>query len=103
MLTSATFSRPIRLEVLCSRAWNCLLGFGVQIFCDNCRSAGSFADSTDKAFRSYGCLSIHARMSIFPKLQLPDSVKKWQGTYFYVRNLTSADGLGCLPSLTRRR
>ena len=37
--------------------------------------------------------------SILPKIHLPDSVKKWQNTYFYVQNLTGTDRIG-LPAFS---
>ena len=49
--------------------------------------------------RDCGCVSVNAKNSILPKIQLHDSVKKWQNSYFYIRNLTEADRIG-LPGFT---
>ena len=34
-----------------------------------------------------------------PKIHLPDSIKKWQSTYFYVKNLIDVDQIG-LPAFS---
>ena len=47
--------------------------------------------------RDCGCVSIYSRTSPFPKILLPDSIKKWQCSYFYVKNLTGVDRIG-LPA-----
>jgi hypothetical protein len=45
-----------------------------------------------------GAASIYARRNIgFPKVPLPDSSKKWQRTFFYVRNVDLADDKINLP------
>ena len=33
---------------------------------------------------------------ILSNIQLPDSIKKWQNSYFYIRNRTEADRIGLL-------
>ena len=53
--------------------------------------------------RDCGCVTVYTRNpSILPKIWLPDSIKKWQNTYFYVRNLTEADRIG-LPAFSDSR
>ena len=49
--------------------------------------------------RDCGSVSIYTKTTPLPKIQLPDSIKKWQSTYFYVRNLTEADRIG-LPAFS---
>ena len=46
-----------------------------------------------------GSVSIYTKSTPLPKIHLPDSIKKWQGTYFYVRNLTDVDRIG-LPAFS---
>ena len=50
--------------------------------------------TTDGKLHECGCISIYMKNSVLPKIHLPDSVKKWQGSYFYVRNLTEVDRIG---------
>ena len=57
------------------------------------------AQTTDGKLRDCGCVPVNAKKSILPKIQLPDSIKKWQNTYFYVWNLTEVDRIG-LPGFT---
>ena len=49
--------------------------------------------------RDCGSVSIYSRTSPFPKIMLPDSIKKWQSSYFYVKNLTDVNRIG-LPAFT---
>ena len=46
-----------------------------------------------------GSVSIYTKSTPMPKIHLPDSIKKWQSTYFYVRNLTDVDQIG-LPAFS---
>ena len=46
-----------------------------------------------------GSVSIYTKSTPLPKIHLPDSTKKWQSTYFYVRNLTDVDQIG-LPAFS---
>ena len=46
-----------------------------------------------------GSISIYTKSTPLPKIHLPDSIKKWQGTYFYVRNLTDVYHIG-LPAFS---
>ena len=57
------------------------------------------AQTTDGRLCDYGCISVNAKNSILPKIQLPDSAKKRQNSYFYIRNVTEADRIG-LPGFT---
>ena len=52
------------------------------------------AQTIDGKQRDCGSVSIYTKNLILPKIQLPDSVKKWQNSYFYVRNLTQMDRIG---------
>ena len=52
------------------------------------------AQTCDKRLRECGCVSMYTRSSLFPKVLLPDSIKKWQGSFFYVQNLTAANRIG---------
>ena len=52
--------------------------------------------------RDCGSVSISAKGTPLPKIHLPDSIKKWQNTYFYVRNLTEVDRIG-LPAFSNSR
>ena len=47
--------------------------------------------------RDCGSVSIYTKSTPLPKIQLPDSIKKWQSSYFYVENLTGSDRIG-LPA-----
>ena len=49
--------------------------------------------------RDCGSVSINTKSTPLPKIHLPNSIKKWQNTYFYVRNLTDADRIG-LPAFS---
>ena len=47
-----------------------------------------------------GCCAIYPRTSSpMPRFELPDTVKLWQRTYFYVSNATEIDWI-CLPPFT---
>ena len=41
----------------------------------------------------------YTKKSILPKIHLPDSIKKWENSYFYIRNLTETDRIG-LPAFS---
>ena len=56
-----------------------------------------WAQTTAEKLRDCASVSIYTKNPILPKIQLPDSVKKWQNSYFYVRNLTETDRIG-LPT-----
>ncbi|KAM0863161.1 hypothetical protein ACQ4PT_044781 [Festuca glaucescens] len=45
------------------------------------------AQTTDGELRAYGAASLYPRLDVpFPKIPTAESVKKWQTTFFYVRN-----------------
>ena len=69
--------------------WPCMVIFGMFFFLR--------AQTSGKRLRDCGSVSIYTKSSVFPKVHLPNSVKKCQNTYFYVRNLTEADRIG-LPA-----
>ena len=52
--------------------------------------------------RDCGSVSISAKGTSLPKIHMPDSIKKWQNMYFYVRNLTEVDRIG-LPAFSNSR
>ena len=52
------------------------------------------AQTCDKRLRECGSVSVYTKNVLFPKVHLPDSIKKWQSSYFYVRNLTTSDRIG---------
>ena len=58
-----------------------------------------WAQTTEEKLRDCASVSIYTKNPILPKIQLPDSVKKWQNSYFYVRNLTETDRIG-LPAFS---
>ena len=60
------------------------------------------AQSTAGQQHDCGSVSIGTKNSPLPKIHLPDSIKKWQSTYFYVRNLTDVDRIG-LPAFSDSR
>ena len=43
------------------------------------------AQTCDKRLRECRCVSVYTKSSLFPKVLLPDSIKKWQGSFFYVQ------------------
>ena len=57
------------------------------------------AQTTARQQRDCGNVSIYTKSTPLPKIHLPDSIKKWQSTYFYVRNLTDVDRIG-LPAFS---
>ena len=57
------------------------------------------AQTTAGQQRDCGSVSIYTKSTPLPKIHLPDSIKKWQSTYFYVRNLTDVDRIG-LPAFS---
>ena len=52
------------------------------------------AQTTAGQQRDCGSVSISTKNTPLPKIHLPDSIKKWQSTYFYVRNLSGVDQIG---------
>ena len=52
------------------------------------------AQTSGKRLRECGSVSIYTKNVLFPKVHLPDSIKKWQNGYFYVRNLTASNRIG---------
>ena len=58
-----------------------------------------WAQTTGKRLCDCGSISIYTKSYLFPKVHLLDSIKKWQSTYFYVRNLTETDRIG-LPAFS---
>ena len=54
------------------------------------------AQTNDGRLRDCGCVTVYAKNPILPKIQVPDSVKKWQNSYFYVQHLTETDRIGLL-------
>ena len=57
------------------------------------------AQMTEGRIQDCGSVSIYSRSLPFPKIRLPDSVKKWQSSYFFVKNLTDVDRIG-LPTFS---
>ena len=57
------------------------------------------AQTTAGQQRDCGSVSMYTKNTPLPKIHLPDSIKKWQRSYFYVRNLTDADRIG-LPAFS---
>ena len=57
------------------------------------------AQTTAGKLRDCGCVSIYTKNSPLPKNLLPDSIKKWQSSYFYVKNLSDVDRIG-LPAFS---
>ena len=80
--------------VLCEAylgVWPSMEIFGMFFFLRSQTTAGQQRDC--------GGVSISAKNTPLPKINLPDSIKKWQGTYFYARNLTAVDRIG-LPAFS---
>ena len=55
------------------------------------------AQTTIEKLQDCGSVSIYTKSTPLPKIQLPNSIKKWQSSYFYVENLTDIDHIG-LPA-----
>ena len=66
--------------------WPSMEIFGMFFFLRSQTTAGQQRDC--------GSVSINTKSTPLPKIHLPDSIKKWQNTYFYVRNLTEVDRIG---------
>jgi hypothetical protein len=59
------------------------------------------AQTTDDELRACGATSLYRRRDVpFPKIPNVDLVKKWQTTFFYVKNEDSANDLLNLPAFT---
>ena len=71
--------------------WPCMEVFGMFFYLH--------AQTTDGKQRDCSSVSIYTKNTPLPKIQLPDSIKKWQSTYFYVRNRTEVDRVG-LPAFS---
>ena len=71
--------------------WPCMEIFGMFFFLQ--------AQTTGGQQHDCGSVSIYTKSTPLPKIHLPDSIKKWQSTYFYVRNLTDVDRIG-LPAFS---
>ena len=61
--------------------WPCMEVFGMFFYLR--------AQRTDGKQHDCGGVSIYTKNTPLPKIQLPDSIKKWQSTYFYVRDRKS--------------
>ena len=66
--------------------WPSMEIFGMFFFLRSQTTAGQQRDC--------GSVSINTKSTPLPKIHLPDSIKKWQNTYVYVRNLTEVDRIG---------
>ena len=59
------------------------------------------AQTTDGELRACGAASLYPRRDVsFPKIPMVDSVKKWQTTFFYVKNENPAKDLLNLPEFS---
>ncbi|KAM0839211.1 hypothetical protein ACQ4PT_060453 [Festuca glaucescens] len=58
------------------------------------------AQTTDSELRACGAASLYPRQGPFPKIPTVDSVKKWQASFFYVKNENPAKDLLNLPEFS---
>ena len=71
--------------------WPCMEVFGMLFFLR--------AQTTIGKLRDCDSVSIYTKNSPLPRILLPDSIKKWQSSYFYVKNLSNVDRIG-LPAFS---
>ena len=57
------------------------------------------AQTTVGQRRDCGNVSIYTKNTPLPKIQQPDSIKKWQSTNFYIHNISNVDQIG-LPAFS---
>ena len=74
--------------------WPSMELFGMFFFLRSQTTAGHQRDC--------GSVSISSKGAPLPKINLPESIKKWKNTYFYVRNATGVDRIG-LPAFSNSR
>ena len=62
------------------------------------------AQTTDGELRACGAASLYPRRDVpFPKIPTAESVKKWQTTFFYVKNADAAKDMINLPRPTTQQ